>query len=168
MVNPFLILMFCLWMVILNLVVVLILLVSHIKMVKRKLLKLILEQKHLLQFALDDDVKAKEQDEVAHSILKKAPSLQKNQLPQGVYQIGKDIPIGTFDFHHVWGNGNLELYSSEDTTLGNLKFSQWIGDRYDYELLDCINVRCEESWYLHVKGNLIVEIKRSKDVEIDL
>ncbi len=122
----------------------------------------------LLQFALDDDVKAKEQDEVAHSILKKAPSLQKNQLPQGVYQIGKDIPIGTFDFHHVWGNGNLELYSSEDTTLGNLKFSQWIGDRYDYELLDCINVRCEESWYLHVKGNLIVEIKRSKDVEIDL
>ena len=42
----------------------------------------------LLQFALDDDVKAKEQDEVAHSILKKAPSLQKNQLPQGVYQIG--------------------------------------------------------------------------------
>ena len=48
MVNPFLILMFCLWMVILNLVVVLILLVSHIKMVKRKLLKLILEQKHLI------------------------------------------------------------------------------------------------------------------------
>ena len=37
----------------------------------------------LLQFALDDDVKAKEQDEVAHSILKKAPSLQKINYLKG-------------------------------------------------------------------------------------
>lgn len=100
--------------------------------------------------------------------VQRAPELQKNQLPQGVHLIGKDIPAGVYDFHHVWGNGNLQLYRSEETTLGNSEFFDWIGDRYEYEKSDCINVKCEDGWYLHVDGNLSVEIAKSKKVEIDL
>lgn len=123
----------------------------------------------LLQFALDDDsFNTKERNELVHTRPKKAPDLQKNQLPQGVYQIGKDIPAGTYDFHHVWGSGSVALYSAKETTLGNNQFFQWVGDQEDYEYLDCVNVRCEESWYLHVSENLIVEIKRSKRINIDL
>ncbi len=43
-----------------------------------------------------------------------------------------------------------------------------IGDKESYEHRDCINVKCVDGEYLHVDGNLVVEIKRSAPVEIDL
>lgn len=99
---------------------------------------------------------------------KKAPELQKNQLPQGVYKVGRDIPVGVFDFHHVWGNGRIHVYKAEETILRNLTFGAYIGDTYEYEKMDCINVICENGWYVHISGNLIVSISRSKDIELDL
>lgn len=98
----------------------------------------------------------------------KVPALQKNQLPQGVYRIGEDIPAGTYDFHHVWGHGFLQLCTAKETTNANTKFFEWIGDQKTYEKLDCLHIRCEEGWYLHINGNLIVEIEKSKKVRIDL
>lgn len=97
-----------------------------------------------------------------------APAIEKNQLPQGIYIIGKDIPCGTYDFHLVWGNGRLELYNAPETILGNLKFGEWVGNRETYEKPDCINVFCSDGDYLHITGNLIVSIEKSKEVNIDL
>lgn len=122
----------------------------------------------LLQKALDTETV--QASEIAQSSKKinRAPQLQKNQLPHGIYKVGTDIPAGVFDFHHVWGNGYLHVYKAEETILGNLMFGENVGDTYEYEKADCIHVVCENGWYVHVGGNLIVSISRSKEVEIDL
>lgn len=120
----------------------------------------------LLQKALDSESSIPMDN--AQLSKKKAPELQKNQLPQGVYKVGRDIPVGVFDFHHVWGNGRIHVYKAEETILRNLTFGAYIGDTYDYEKMDCINVICENGWYVHISGNLIVSISRSKDIELDL
>ena len=99
---------------------------------------------------------------------KRAPELQKNQLPQGVYRAGRDIPAGVFDFHHVWGNGSIHVYKAEETILSNLTFIENVGDTHEYEKMDCIHVVCENGWYVHIDGNLIVSISRSKNIKIDL
>lgn len=96
------------------------------------------------------------------------PKLGRNELPQGVYIIGKDIPPGTYDFQFVWGHGIISLYSAKEFTLGNEKFSQWVGNKESYEMTACVNVKCEEGWYLHVQGNLIVKISKSQKPIIDL
>lgn len=121
----------------------------------------------LLQKALDD-VQPSVSNESVSNKKERAPELKKNQLPQGIYKIGKDIPAGTYDFHHVWGNGRLEVYTAEETILGNLSFGEWIGNTQEYEKLDCINVECQDGWYLHVEGNIVLEIKKSKAISIDL
>lgn len=95
------------------------------------------------------------------------PQLGKNELPQGVYIIGKDIPPGTYDFQLVWGDGFLSVYSAEETILGNEEFSEWMG-KESYQKKACVHVKCEEGWYLHVKGNLIVKILKPQKVIIDL
>lgn len=122
----------------------------------------------LLQKALDFETNEYVESTEPPKKSKRAPVLQKNQLPQGVYEVGKDIPAGKYDFHHVWGYGRLEVFNSKDTLLENRKFSSYIGDRYDYESIDCINVNCEEGYYVHITDNLIVSIVKSKKVEIDL
>ena len=58
------------------------------------------------------------------------------------YKVGRDIPAGVFDFHHVWGNGRIHVYKAEETILGNLTFGDNIGDTYEYEK---INIRHTES-----------------------
>ena len=121
----------------------------------------------LLQKALDGE-SATPMDTAELSKNKKAPELQKNQLPQGVYKVGRDIPAGVFDFHHVWGNGSIYVYKAEKTILGNLTFGDNIGDTYENEKMDCIHVTCENGWYVHINGNLIVSISQSKEIELDL
>lgn len=96
------------------------------------------------------------------------PELKKNQLGANVYIIGKDIPPGIYDFLWVWGDGSILVSKDETTLLGASKFFKWVGNRYDYEQRQCMNVVCDTGNYLHVQGNLIVEIRKSKPVEIDL
>ena len=55
----------------------------------------------LLQKALDtESVQTLDKSQIGEKI-NRAPELQKNQLPQGIYKVGTDIPAGVFDFHHV-------------------------------------------------------------------
>ena len=122
----------------------------------------------LLQKALDSETNGYVESNQIHKKPNKAPELQKNQLPQGIYEVGKDIPAGTFDFHHDWGNGSINVYSAKETILGNLKFFEHVGDTYEYEKVDCVHVTCKEGWYVHISGNLIVSISKSKKIEIDL
>lgn len=97
-------------------------------------------------------------------------TLEKNQLPNGKYLVGRDIPAGIFDFTWVFGDGSINIYKDEtDTsTLGANLYFQWIGNRYDYEYRQCLNVRLEEGNVLVLNGNILVQIARSKKVVIDL
>lgn len=97
-----------------------------------------------------------------------APKLGKNQLPQGIYIIGKDIPEGTYDFKHIWGHGNIQLFDSKETLVGNCKFFEWMGNKETYEKKTCVHVECRNGWYLHVNGNVIIEISRSQKINLDL
>lgn len=97
-----------------------------------------------------------------------APILKKNQLGTNDYVIGKDIPSGIYDVIWIWGHGSVTLSKDETTTLGATKFFKWVGDRYDYEQRQCMNIVCEEGNHLHVSGSVIVEIRKSKPVEIAL
>lgn len=96
--------------------------------------------------------------------------LQKNQLPNGRYIVGEEIPVGTYDFTWVFGNGSIHIFKdiSDTKTLGASKYFQWIGDKHDYEFRQCLNVNCENGNVIVLDGNIVVEISRSKKVEIDL
>lgn len=96
-------------------------------------------------------------------------ALQKNQLPNGSYIIGKDIPVGTFDFTWIFGSGMITKYKNDhDTTFGATTYFQHMGSQYEYQYRQCLNVECAEGEKLVINGNLIVQIARSKQVEIDL
>lgn len=127
----------------------------------------------LLQKALDpasleetDNQQVKETNITQPQPPTRAPELKKNQLPQGEYKIGVDIPAGRFDFHLEWGDGVINIYDSKGKN-GKLIFYEFMGNS-PVRKLDCINVECQEGWYLFVEGNVIVNISRSKSVEIDL
>ena len=131
----------------------------------------------LLQLAMDPDIKRREvkqavgkaSQKVPHTSEKALIQLRKNQLPQGRYIFGKDLPVGTFDFTWVWGSGSVGLYgTAENTTLGNCLYSENVGNRYDYEYRQCLHVQCESGNMLTIGGNLVVEISRSPKLEIDL
>lgn len=43
-----------------------------------------------------------------------------------------------------------------------------VGAQYDYEYRQCFHVVCAEGELLKITGNLIVEISKSKKIELDL
>ncbi|MCD8054948.1 MAG: hypothetical protein LUF00_13140 [Lachnospiraceae bacterium] len=96
--------------------------------------------------------------------------LQKNQLANGQYTVGEEIPAGSYDFTWIFGSGRLLIFkdSSDTKTLGACRYFQWIGNRYDYEFRQCINVDCEDGNVIVLAGNLIVEISKSRKPQIDL
>jgi len=95
--------------------------------------------------------------------------LQKNQLPNGSYLIGRDIPAGVYDFTWVFGDGQLSKYKNDhDTTLGACTYFEQVGNQYDYQNRQLLNVDCREGEMLRINGNVIVAISRSKKVELDL
>lgn len=130
----------------------------------------------LLQMALDPDEKnmqaARGDGESAQNNCadeKPLIKLKKNQLPQGRYIIGKELPEGTFDFTWVWGEGYLSLYKTgENTTLGNNLFHENVGVAHEYQYRQCLHLQCAPGNMLIIGGNLVVEISRSPKLEIDL
>lgn len=91
-----------------------------------------------------------------------------NQLAAGVYVIGELIPEGTYDLRWVWGSGSVHKYVDNTTLLGANNLFQWVGNTHDYEQRVLVNVVCKKGEYLHIQGNLIVEIRKSKPIELDL
>jgi hypothetical protein len=122
----------------------------------------------LLQKAMDGNETEQKSTDTDNKKGSRAPELRKNQLPNGIFVIGRDVPPGAYDFHLVWGHGSISLYKDKETILGNLKFTEYLGFQYDYEKVDCIHVVCENGDYLHLDGNLIVDIAKSKEIELDL
>jgi hypothetical protein len=131
----------------------------------------------LLQMALDPDKRNTSSDRIEGKSGQNAASaegkplikLGKNQLPQGRYIIGKDLPDGTFDFTWVWGEGYLSLYKTdENTTLGNNLYLENVGIAHEYQYRQCLHLQCAAGNMLIIGGNLVVEISRSPRLDIDL
>lgn len=91
-----------------------------------------------------------------------------NQLVAGVYVIGEAIPEGNYDLRWIWGSGSVHKYVDNTTLLGASNLFQWVGATHDYEQRVLVNVVCKKGEYLHIDGNLIVEIRKSKPVVLDL
>lgn len=136
---------------------------------KKKIVKLMSgtdECNELLQIALDpvQPESCKEKPKEYESV-----SLQKNQLPNGDYLIGTDIPAGFYDFTWVFGAGQImKFVNDHDTTLGATTYIQNVGSQYDYQYRQCLNVKCDYGELLRLSGNMIVQISKSKKVELDL
>jgi hypothetical protein len=97
--------------------------------------------------------------------------LGRNELPQGTYLIGRDIPPGTYDFFVVYGDGGkLDLAKRDEEGKiinGTWKF-YWVGLKASYENREVVHVLCEEGFTLKITGNVILKIAKSQDVYIDL
>lgn len=131
----------------------------------------------LLQMALDQDkrnppaggLEGSSGQNAASAEGKPLIKLGKNQLPQGRYIIGRDLPEGTFDFTWVWGEGYLSLYKTdENTTLGNNLYLENVGIAHEYQYRQCLHLQCTAGNMLIIGGNLVVEISRTPKLEINL
>lgn len=124
----------------------------------------------LLQKAIDPEITDSSGDvQQKESVPYKPITVQKNQLPTGDYLIGRDIPVGIYDFTWVYGHGVIQKFKNDhDSTLGASTYYENVGAQYDYEYRQCFHVVCEEGELIKITGNLIVEISKSKKIELDL
>lgn len=126
---------------------------------------------HLLQLAIDPAIEsaARYSNNTEEFYEYEPVSLGKNQLPNGDYLVGRDIPVGTYDFTWVFGRGDIMKFKNDhDTTLGATTYFQHVGTKYDYEYRQCLNVNCKDGELLKINGNVIVGIAKSKKVESNL
>ncbi|HOD92601.1 MAG TPA: hypothetical protein PL054_01870 [Clostridia bacterium] len=126
----------------------------------------------LLQISNDSKIEEKPKKEKTQKDFQnyknQLPVLGKNQLPNGVYIIGKDIPAGTYDFKWVWGSGTLRRVVKQETEQKSSFYYEHMGIEEKYQTRLCINVKCDEGDRIQIEGNIIVEISKSKPVVIDL
>lgn len=95
--------------------------------------------------------------------------LGKNQLPQGKYEIGKDIPAGQYDFKVVLGGGSLNHYFTDEKAKDGKGYDFfWIGTEKSYENPLVIGRTFYDGDILELHGNVVVEISRSKKIQLDL
>ena len=94
--------------------------------------------------------------------------IQTNQLVAGVYVIGEAIPEGNYDFRWIWGSGSVYKYVDDTTNYTSSNLSKWLRKSENSEDQLIVNVVCKKGEYLRVGGNLIVEIRKSKPVKIEL
>ena len=92
--------------------------------------------------------------------------LKKNQITVGTYVIGKEIPAGRYDLIWVWGSGNIRKHKNKKDPIISTNYYVHIGDGYKCKM--CVGVPCLEEECLQIEGNLVVEIKKSKEIEIEL
>lgn len=108
---------------------------------------------------------------VGHGKKAEPYNLKTNELPQGEYLIGKDIPVGTFDFFVVYGTGgcfNIMKLDSDGKIIDGTWDFFWVGLKEDYEKRELIHVNCKEGYTIKLDGNVILKIARSKQVKIEL
>jgi len=97
--------------------------------------------------------------------------LGKNELPQGRYLIGQDIPAGTYDFFVIYGSGgkfDIAKYDANGKVIDGTWNFFWVGLTENYEKRELIHVHCPEGYTIKISGNVILRIARSKAVRIDL
>lgn len=98
-------------------------------------------------------------------------SLKKNELPQGKYLIGRDIPPGTYDFFVVYGNGgkfDMCKYDESGKIIDRPGKFYWVGLKETYENSELIHVHCPEGYNIEISGNVILKIAKSQEISIDL
>jgi hypothetical protein len=108
--------------------------------------------------------------EPAISITGEPYKLKKNELPQGSYVIGRDIPPGKYDFFVVYGHGGcLETakYDANGNVIDETLNYYWVG-LDEHEERQVIHVNCPEGYRLTISGNVILRIAKSNKVHIDL
>jgi hypothetical protein len=94
-----------------------------------------------------------------------------NELPQGSYLIGRDIPAGTYDFFVVYGTGgqfDLGQYDEHDKIVNGTWDFYWVGLKEDYEHKELIHIECKDGYTVKIRGNVILKIARSQPAKIDL
>lgn len=97
--------------------------------------------------------------------------LGKNELPQGSYLVGRDIPAGTYDFYVVYGTGgkfDLAKYDEEGKIINGTWSFYWVGLKEEYENRELVHIPCKDGYTVQISGNVILKIARSQQVRIDL
>lgn len=99
-------------------------------------------------------------------------NLNENELPQGTYLIGRDLPAGTYDFFVVYGDGGRFDYAKYDENgkiiNGTWKHFYWVGLEKDYEKRQLLHIKCDEGYTIKISGNVILKIAKSQKVKINL
>lgn len=101
----------------------------------------------------------------------KSYPLGKNELPQGEYLIGRDIPAGTYDFFVIYGTGgkfDLAQYDDQGAIINGTWDFHWVGLKEDHEARELIHVECKEGYTVKISGNVILRIVKSQPVKIEL
>ena len=97
--------------------------------------------------------------------------LGKNELPQGSYLIGRDIPAGTYDFLVVYGTGGkfeMAQYNAHNKIVEGTWTFFWVGLEEPYEKRELIHVECKEGYTVKISGNVVLKIAKSRQVQIEL
>jgi hypothetical protein len=94
-----------------------------------------------------------------------------NELPQGSYLVGQDIPSGTYDFFVIYGNGgkvDIGKYDENGKIIDGTWTFFWVGLKETYEKRELIHVLCKEGYTVKISGNVILKIAKSQNVRINL
>ena len=97
--------------------------------------------------------------------------LKVNELAQGAYKIGVDIPAGTYDFFVVHGNGgqfDIAKYDDADKVQDGTWSFYWVGLKEEYEKKELIHIECPEGYTIKISGSVVLKIAKSKNVTINL
>ena len=98
-------------------------------------------------------------------------NLNKNELPQGEYIVGKDIPEGVYDFVVVYGNGGrfeIAQYDENNNFVPGTWNLYWVGLQKSYEKKELIHIDCKKDYTVKISGNVILKIVKSQKVKIEL
>ena len=107
----------------------------------------------------------------SNSMSPKPYRLNKNDLTQGEYVIGKDIPVGIYDFFVVYGNGgkfDIAKYDDNDKIIDGTWAFYWVGLQETYEKKELIHIDCKEGYTVKISGNVVLKIVKSQAVRIEL
>ena len=98
-------------------------------------------------------------------------NLKRNELPQGSYIIGRDIPQGTYDFFVTYGQGgkfDIAKYDSNGKIIDGTWDFFWVGLKEEYEHRELVHVNCPDGYTISISGNVILKIAKSQQVQIEL
>lgn len=93
-----------------------------------------------------------------------------NELPQGKYKIGRDIPAGTYDFfvlHGDYASVVLETLDAYGNRVGDWTYDR-VGLKEKGAHRELIHVQCKSGQTLSISGNVVLKIVKSQKVKIDL